>query len=804
MGAIHHSSSIRCRITVWLTLVSALASALATAEPLHQRIDALIAKAHPEGQAGIVNDADYLRRIHLALHGVIPSATQAREFFADASPDKRAKLVDALLVDAQFARWMAVSFDIMLMERRAEAHTKSQPWRDWLEESFRANKPWDALVREIVAADGADEKTRHIARWLLERQADPNALTKDVGRVFLGRDVSCSQCHDHPRIDDYLQRDYAGIQAFFARTYLFRPDNKKPGLIAEQATGETTYQSVFTKVGGDTKPRLPGAADIVDASKGEWLVPPNDKDKKLRPIPKESRRALLGAALGDGKHPAFRRNIANRLWAVVFGRGLVEPLDLHHSANPPSNPALLDLLAEQIAAMNFDMRAFIRELALTQAFQRSLDLPAIPPGIAQIKTMLPALEKQAAELETAQAVVEEQFRKDQKALVDAQLLAEPTRAELIKLDTAVAAAQKGADDAAAPLKKAEDLLKAKRDEHNALLAEETKLKEKLSAAAGPTQTPAKPEAKAPAPAAPPKPAPTAAMKALTSKIAAAAKSLVALEKDAAAKKAAHGAKSQALLTAKQNTETARAKMNGFSHGIDEKQAAFVVLEARKEADRIKARDAAALVSQLKTALAAAESGDKKPEAREALAAVWSRSFAANDLLPLTPEQMCWSALQATGQTDAFRKTSAAQYDAKHKPTDADKADPKKQAERNAAIDAAVREKQRAFEAPFVTAFGGAAGQPQTDFFATPEQALYFENGGVLRGWATTLASATATKTDARAMAEELYLSTLTRMPDAAEIADVEAILAKRPNKKSEALADYAWALVTSVEFRFSH
>ncbi len=859
----------------FLLLAALLTSTLSSfaAQPLHRQIDALIAKAHPEGQAGLVDDADYLRRVYLALHGVIPSADKAREFFADKAPDKRAKLVDALLADAQLARWMAVSFDIMLMERRPEAHTKSQPWRDWLEESFKANKPWDALVREIVTADGVDEKTRHIARWLLERQADPNALTKDVGRVFLGRDVSCSQCHDHPRIDDYLQRDYAGIQAFFARTYLFQPDNKKPAIVGEQAVGETTYLSVFTKVGGDAQPRLPGAQAIADPSRGDWLVAPDSKNKALRPIPKESRRALLASALGDGKHPAFRRNIANRLWAFVFGRGIVEPLDLHHSANPPSNPALLDLLAEQVAAMKFDMRGFVRELALTDAFQRSLDLPAMPPGVAQIKGMLPGLQQQATALEKTQGELEAQFRKDQKALVEAQLVAEPTRAELIKLDAAVAAAQKVVDDAATPLKTAGDLLKTRRDEHSALLAEQTKLEAEVASAApapvkpeapkpaakpptippAPTPevkpplpqpkpsaakpkeqavavtTPAKPapkpddkasvEAKpasaaaakaAPPPKSAPKPAPTVtpavALKAMKTKVAAAAWALAAAEKDVETKNATHAAKLPALKLAQQAADKVREKTKGFAHGIDELQNAFVALEARKEAGRIKARDAAALVAQLKTALAAA-SPDKNSEAREALTNAWSRSFAANDLLPLTPEQLCWSALQATGQTDAMRKAAAAQYDAKHKPTAAAKADAQKQAERHAAIEAieaSVREKRRAFEGPFITAFGGAAGQPQTDFFATPEQALYFENGGVLRGWATSLATSIASKPDTRAMAEELYLSTLTRLPNSDELADVEALLKARPEKKAAALADYAWALVTSVEFRFSH
>ena len=458
------------RTAAWCVAVSMLALAVKVraAEPLHAKIDALIAAAHPGGQAPIADDADFLRRTYLALHGVIPTAAQARAFFADTAPDKRAKLAETLLADPQFARWMAVRFDVMLMERRAEVQTKEAPWREWLEQSFAANKPWDELVREMIAADGSDEKTRHVARWLLEREADPNALAKDAGRLFLGRDIACSQCHDHPRIDDYLQRDYAGLQAFFSRTYLFRPDTKKPGLVGEQAAGDTTYLSVFTKVGGGTKPRLPGEAELTEPAAGEWTVAPDAKNKALRPVPKFSRRALLATALGDGHHPAFRRNIANRLWAVVFGRGLVEPLDLHHSANPPAIPPLLDLLGDQIAAMKFDMRAFIRELVLTQAFQRALDLPDPSAEVAAAAAKLAELEKQSEKLALAAHSAEERFIAEQKATADAQRAAAPALAEQSKLDAAAAAAKKPLDDALAEQKKSEDALAARRAQDKAL------------------------------------------------------------------------------------------------------------------------------------------------------------------------------------------------------------------------------------------------------------------------------------------------------------------------------------------------
>ena len=923
-------------------------------DSLHAKIDGLIAQAHPEGQASIAGDAEYLRRVWLALHGVIPTAAQARAFLADAAPDKRAKLVDALIADPQYAKWMAVRFDVMLMERRGEEHTKALPWREWLEESIRANKPWDALVRELLTADGGDEKTRHIARWLLERQADPNALTKDAARLFLGRDIGCSQCHNHPRIDDYLQRDYAGLQAFFSRTYLFRPVAEKPGFVGEQAAGETTYTSVFTKVGGDTKPRLVGEAEMAEPAPGEWAVPPNDKDKNVRPIPKASRRALLAAALGDGHHPAFRRNIANRLWALVFGRGLVEPLDLQHSANPPANPALLDLLGDQFAAMKFDTRAFIRELALTDAFQRTLDVPELMPEITKAAAeKMPEIEQQAAALAAQLAKVEAEVSEAQKATVEVQRAAEPVKAEKAKQDTAAAEAKKIADAAAAEQKKMEDALAAKRDAQKTLAEAAAKVNEAV-AKAGET------------------PELAAAAKIFQTKADATANEMPAVQKDAEAKKADMDAKAQALAAAQQTAAAAKANLDEAAKGIAAQQATLDAIEARKATERTKAKNAAALAAQLKAALAlanavaadrplreaaakaeaafagakqnadrlnaeiaaapaklaaletamnscageltaakeamtakgaastalaeaaakAAEAAAKLPNdaeiktataavkaradamaaeivalqktaneaqakteaaakqladaktaldkanadlaatqpqlpaleteaktarakadetaapvasAREALAAAWGRTFAANELLPLAPEQLCWSVMQATGQFEPHRALAVKEWDEKNKWTDADKADSAKVAAREVGIEKLHREKLRGHEDQYVRAFASAAGTPQTDFFATPEQALYFENGSVLRPWAANLANRAAAIPEPKAMAEELYLSTLTRMPADGEVAELVAMIAARPpEKKNEALTDYAWALITSVEFRFSH
>jgi hypothetical protein len=228
-------------------------------------------------------------------------------------------------------------------------------------------------VREILSSDGADNKTRPAAKFSLEREAEPNLLTRDISRLLLGTNLQCCQCHDHPRIDDYKQAHYYGIFAFLNRSSLVVDQKLKMAVLSEKADGEVTFQSVFdpAKVTKSTGPRLPEGQPLKEPAveKGkEYVVAPAPK---ARSVPRFSRRALLGPSLARADNEQFKRNIANRLWALMMGRGLVHPLDLDHGANPPSHPELLKLLADDIAARKFDMRGFLRELALSQTYQRS-------------------------------------------------------------------------------------------------------------------------------------------------------------------------------------------------------------------------------------------------------------------------------------------------------------------------------------------------------------------------------------------------------------------------------------------------
>lgn len=361
-----------CSLSFVSTLVVTLLAATVVpgSEPLHERIDETIEQASVGGMSPVAGDAEFLRRVYLDLIGVIPSAQQARQFLSDQTAAKREILIDRLLADRRYARHWANVFDVFLMERRRDKHVSGAEWQEYLYQAFLENKPWNLLAREILAADGTQEKIRAASKFYLEREAEVDLVTRDVGRVFFGMDLQCCQCHDHPIIDTFYQADYYGIYAFLNRGFLFTDQDKK-AYFAEKAAAKVEYVSVFTEEKGTTLPRLPGGFQVTEPaylSGSEYQVEPADK---VRPIPRFSRREQLAELATDGKNRAFNRNIVNRLWALMMGRGLVDPVDLHHVGNPPSHPQLLQLLADEFVAMGYDIKAFLRELALTETYQRS-------------------------------------------------------------------------------------------------------------------------------------------------------------------------------------------------------------------------------------------------------------------------------------------------------------------------------------------------------------------------------------------------------------------------------------------------
>jgi hypothetical protein len=450
-------------------LIALRASAAAEHAPLHSQIDQLISASALGPVAPQADDATFVRRATLDLIGRIPTKDEVEAFLTDETPDKRQRWIDTLLAGPEYPRHMAVVFDLMLMERRGGKHVKSEQFRGYLEQAFAENRSWQRMATEILAADGTDEKNRSASAFYLEREVEPNLLTRDVGRIFFGVDLQCAQCHDHPLIQDYHQADYYGLQAFFVRSRLFQ-ENKKPALIAEQATGEASFRSVFTDREGMIGPRVPGGEELVAVTlkpDEQYQVPPG---KNVREIPTHSRLQQLAKLLTEAPPDAFQKNIVNRLWAHMFGRGLVEPVDLAHASNPAMHPQVLELLAGRFAAADYDIRWLLKEIALSETYQRSFQLPELQAAIDDAG--------QRIEAATATADTAQQQSYDADTRVD----------ELIEtLDAAVAEAKPLREAETAALKELAEALKARDAEQAKVTKREQQIEQAQSQAAAITK-----------------------------------------------------------------------------------------------------------------------------------------------------------------------------------------------------------------------------------------------------------------------------------------------------------------------------
>lgn len=340
--------------------------------PLRQQIDRIMQATWGVESIPVASDEEFIRRVYLDLVGQIPPVNEVRDFIANIEPNKREQLVDRLLDDPRHARTLATWFDIAALERRNQVHVEQPLWFKFLTDSFAQDKPLDQLTIELLTADGTEEQGRAQAKFLLEREVDPHVLTRDVGRVFLGVDLQCAQCHDHPHIDSYAQADYYGIYASLLRSGPIKIGEKT--LVAEKADGGFEFTSAFTGDKGSAEMRLPDGWPILDSpvpTDAPYVVAPADG---VRHVPRWSRRAGFAEAMVHSPDRMFARNWANRLWAMMFGRGIVHPPDLHHSENPPTHPELLEVLTENFRSGQFHVRDFLREVTLSRTYQRPFDL----------------------------------------------------------------------------------------------------------------------------------------------------------------------------------------------------------------------------------------------------------------------------------------------------------------------------------------------------------------------------------------------------------------------------------------------
>ncbi len=355
-------------------------------QPFHEWIDGQIeAKAIAAGEeiSGTCDDATFLRRAYLDFAGTIPAPEDVLAFVADPSGTKRTALVDKLLDAPEYAARMADAFHVMLMERRGP----DEKWQKYLAESFAKNKPWDQIAREILNPDFMDEATQGAGYFITNRlskvgqqDTDYPGLTRDVGRLFMGVDLQCAQCHKHLTVDDYDQIDFNGLYMVFKNLKHNNPNAyyKTPYVTEGLMDKRYEFTSVFSGKSKTTPPRIPFGKEIPipELAKDDlWEVAP-DRKKRIEGIPKFKPLLEVATNLTHPDNSWFARNAANRLWFLLMGRGIIHPLDLAHSKNPPSHPELLDRLAQEFVAHNHDIKWFLRELALTRTYQLSSVLPS--------------------------------------------------------------------------------------------------------------------------------------------------------------------------------------------------------------------------------------------------------------------------------------------------------------------------------------------------------------------------------------------------------------------------------------------
>src|SRR5262245_2872331 len=349
--------------------------------PIENAIDHYIdAKLKEQGTAAATqtDDATLVRRLTLDLVGRIPTVVETREFVESKDPAKRAKLVDRLMASGAFVRHQANEFDALLMLGTGSSV------RTYLLTAFEEKKSWDRIFRELMlpvdATPSATGKrggggSGAPGDFLRTRVTDLDKLTTEVSVIFFGVNVSCARCHDHPLVADWKQDHFFGMKSFLARTM------DAGGFLAEREAGLVKFQ---TTKGENKQARMmfltgkvidaPGMKELSkdEEKKEKEMIERVKKEKKPPPAPKFSaRQQLVDVALQPEGRDFFAKSIVNRLWARLYGVGLVTPVDQMHSENPPSHPELLRWLARDTVDHGYDLRRLIRGLVMSQAYSRT-------------------------------------------------------------------------------------------------------------------------------------------------------------------------------------------------------------------------------------------------------------------------------------------------------------------------------------------------------------------------------------------------------------------------------------------------
>lgn len=399
------------RVLLLIGSVLLPAAVLSAGEPLRAVIDREIAAGwakHGITPAPPSGDAGFLRRVTLDLVGTVPTADEAAAFLADRDPDKRSKAIDRLLADRRFAAAQADVWDVVLFGRRPgnASDTRSRPaFKAWLTRQFAEGTPYDRMVRELILAEQPGSEM-----FLVQFRNAPEEAAVHVSRIFLGMQLQCARCHDHP-YDVWSQRDFYGVAGFFVRLVVQETGSGKSRMfsIGEKSTGDVLFSGAAKdqapgRKGEPVKPRFLGGAELAEPPlPKDFREPTVRKDARLPP-PVFSRKRRFAEWLGSADNPYLARAAVNRVWAQFMGRGLVHPVDDLREDNPASHPELLAAMAEDFRASGFDLKRLVREIVNSKAYQLAGMGPpadALPPHFQRARVRPLSAEEMVAAMRTA-------------------------------------------------------------------------------------------------------------------------------------------------------------------------------------------------------------------------------------------------------------------------------------------------------------------------------------------------------------------------------------------------------------------
>jgi hypothetical protein len=305
-------------------------------------------------------DEEYLRRAYLDLLGRIPTVQEARAFLSMKEHDRRGKLVEHLLNHADFAKNFATQWSVLLIGRGNQGRMVDRAeLTNWLRKQFGSDRPWNEIVHELVAATGSNKENGAANFVLAHLEFGGVPLTSKTTRLFLGKQIQCTQCHDHPS-NDWKQADFWGINAFFKgiKTEQVTRPNNTGGEVYDHTVlkDEPTDAYVsFDKRNGMVGIAFPRFLDGRKISQGTDVI----------------RRAELGKLIADPKNEALAQAFVNRMWSHFLGRGFVNPVDDFGPHNQATCPEVLEQLSKDFQESGYNVKALCRWIMATQAYQLS-------------------------------------------------------------------------------------------------------------------------------------------------------------------------------------------------------------------------------------------------------------------------------------------------------------------------------------------------------------------------------------------------------------------------------------------------